>query len=417
MNTRLGSRQLNIVALLFAFSMLSYVDRTLMSIAGPGMIRDFRVSPAAMGTVYSAFILGYALFMIPGGHLSDRIGARRTLLWMGVGSAVFTGMTVLGGSPGLGALIGVIPALFAIRFLLGVVTAPLYPACARVNARWIPVVYHGRVQGLVIAGSSLGAAISPFVFTSIVERFQWRAPFLAAALATAALAALWYAYAHDAPVAHVQASPRAPAAWSRLFANRNLLLLTYAYGVLGYFQYIFFYWTYYYFGDVLHMSAADTARYTAFLFLTEGVMMPVGGFASDRLTRRFGPQVGRRMVPVAGLALGAALAAVGAVSTGFTAVLLLSLAFGLAGFCEGPFWAIIAEMGGEQVGGAGSILNTGAQIGGFFAPIATPWIAAWAGWKWGIYAACLIALSGVIAICLVRIRPEVRVEDRTSVPA
>jgi ACS family glucarate transporter-like MFS transporter len=415
MSTQLNARQLNMVALLFGFSMLSYVDRTLMSIAGPGMIREFGVSPPAMGSVYSAFILGYALFMIPGGHLSDRIGARRTLMWMGLWSAVFTGLTVLGGRPGLGALIGVIPALFAIRFLLGVVTAPLYPACARVNGSWIPVVYHGRVQGLIIAGSSLGAAISPFVFTSIVERFQWRAPFVAAAVATAALAAVWYWYARDTPPAHAESRPGPSNAWAGLFANRNLMLLTYAYGVLGYFQYIFFYWMYYYFGDVLHMSAADTTRYTAFLFLTEGAMMPLGGLASDQLTRRFGPQFGRRVVPVAGLAFGAVFTYVGAASAGLLAVICLSLAFGLAGFCEGPFWAIVTEIGGEQVGGAGSILNTGAQIGGFFAPIVTPWIAAWAGWKWGLYAGCLIALSGVIAVWLVRMRPEIPVQETASV--
>jgi ACS family glucarate transporter-like MFS transporter len=415
MSSRLNATQLNIVALLFGFSMLSYVDRTLMSIAGPGMIREFGVSTPAMGSVYSAFILGYALFMIPGGHLSDRIGARRTLMWMGLWSAVFTGLTILGGRPGLGSLIGVIPALFAIRFLLGVATAPLYPACARVNANWIPVVYHGRVQGLIIAGSALGAAISPFVFTAIVERFHWRAPFLAAALVTAALAAIWYWYARDAPSAHAEPRPQVSNTWAGLFANRNLMLLTYAYGALGYFQYIFFYWMYYYFGDVLHMSASDTTRYTAFLFLTEGAMMPFGGLASDQLTRRFGPQFGRRVVPVAGLALGAMFTYIGAASVGFTAVVCLSLAFGLAGLCEGPFWAIVTEIGGLQVGGAGSILNTGAQIGGFFAPTVTPWIATWAGWKWGLYAGCLIALSGVIAVLLVRIRPEVHVQETASV--
>jgi MFS family permease len=99
---------------------------------------------------------------------------------------------------------------------------------------------------------------------------------------------------------------------------------------------------------------------------------------------------------------------------GLTAVVCLSLAFGLAGFCEGPFWAIITEIGGQQVGSAGSILNTGAQIGGFFAPTVTPWIAAWAGWKWGLYAGCLIALSGVIAVLLVRIRPEIPVRETAS---
>src|ERR1035438_8343726 len=100
----LSVTQLLIVALMFGFSMISYFDRTIMSIAGPRMMSDFGVSPTAMGSVYSAFILGYALLMIPGGHLTDRLGPRRTLTLMGVGSAVFTGLTIIGGRPGLGAL-------------------------------------------------------------------------------------------------------------------------------------------------------------------------------------------------------------------------------------------------------------------------------------------------------------------------
>ena len=64
----LNTTQLTIIALLFGFSMISYFDRTIMSIAGPEMIRDFGISPTAMGSVYSAFVLGYALLMIPGGQ-------------------------------------------------------------------------------------------------------------------------------------------------------------------------------------------------------------------------------------------------------------------------------------------------------------------------------------------------------------
>src|SRR5580693_8684866 len=98
---RLNSRQFTIIGFLFGFSMISYFDRTIMSIAGPQMIRDFGISPTAMGSVYSAFVLGYALLMIPGGQLSDRMGPRRTLMLMGMLSAGFTGLTVLAGKPGL----------------------------------------------------------------------------------------------------------------------------------------------------------------------------------------------------------------------------------------------------------------------------------------------------------------------------
>jgi ACS family glucarate transporter-like MFS transporter len=413
----LRNAQLLIVALLFGFSMASYFDRTIMAIAGPQLMLDFGVSPTAMGSVYSAFILGYALTMIPGGLLTDRLGPRRALTLMGMGSAIFTGLTIVGGRPDLGVLIGVVPALFAIRFGLGVVTAPLYPAAARIGAHWIPVVRHGQVQGLIIAGSSFGAAISPLLFAWIAARFGGRAPFLVAALATAALAAFWYLYARDYPSGadHFEVPGRARPAqpWGALFRDRNLLLITYAYSALGYFQYIFFYWMYYYFGQVLHLGEDRSARYTTILFLTEGSIMPLGGLVSDRLTRRYGPHVGRRMVPIAGLSLGAALLYFGTVSAGVTAVACFSLAFGFAASCEGPFWATVTEIAGERVGGASSILNTGAQVGGFFAPILTPLIASRIGWSWGLYGGALVALSGVIAVYFVNLRPLAK--DESSV--
>ena len=91
----LGITQLLIVTLLFSFSLVSYFDRTIMSIAGPQMMVDFGVSPTAMGSIYSAFILGYALTMIPGGLLTDRLGPRRTLTLTGIGSAVFIALTII----------------------------------------------------------------------------------------------------------------------------------------------------------------------------------------------------------------------------------------------------------------------------------------------------------------------------------
>ena len=160
----MNSSRFIITVLLFAFSAMSYFDRTIMSIAGPALIQEFQISPTEMGSVYSAFILGYAILMIPGGWLTDRLGPRRTLLIMGASSAVLTGMTFFGAKPGLGSIFGIVPAMFLIRLVLGFVTAPLYPACARTTANWIPLTQHARVQGFVIAGSSVGAAVSPVVF-------------------------------------------------------------------------------------------------------------------------------------------------------------------------------------------------------------------------------------------------------------
>jgi MFS family permease len=420
----LDSSRWLIVTLLCSFSLLSYLDRTVISIAGPRIITEFGISPASMGVVYSAFTLGYGLFMIPGGHLVDRFGPWRTLTVMGIASALFTGFVAIKGGAVLGVVIGIVPVLFAIRFGLGVATAPLYPACARMTANWIPVVYHGRVQGLIIAGSSFGAAISPLLFNQVEIRFSWRFPFVVAAFATAAVALFWFWHARDYPRSRKASdslqTAKAVRSWGTLFRNRNLLLITYAYGTLGYFQYIFFYWMYYYFEKVLHLPEGVSARYTALVFVAEGLIMPSGGLLSDRLTKLYGAQLGRRIVPIAGLSLGALFLYVGTRRVGLTAVICLALACGLAACCEGPFWATVTDIAREQVGGASSILNTGAQIGGLFAPVLTPLIAGRLGWHWALYAGCLLALSGVIAVFAVSLPHPISnvkdVEERETVP-
>src|SRR5437773_6555348 len=95
------TKQALLVALMFALSVISYFDRTIMSIAGPEIIKEFGIQPTQMGWVYSSFVLGYAIFMIPGGSLADRLGPGNTLALMGLASALFTALTPLGAHPAL----------------------------------------------------------------------------------------------------------------------------------------------------------------------------------------------------------------------------------------------------------------------------------------------------------------------------
>ena len=388
--------EIAIVGLMIACSVMSYFDRTIMSIAGPQIMKEFSLSETQMGSVYSAFILSYAIMMIPGGHVADRLGPRLTLLLMNLSAALFTGLTALGGKPGLGSVMGVVPALFAIRLGLGVGTAPLYPACARMSAQWISLEHQGRVQGLIIAGSSIGGAVSPMLFSWLIGLFQWRLSFVIAAVVTAGLAVPWFRSLRRETGDSVR--KRIPTAWRRLFTNRNLMLLTLAYLCLGYFQYIFFYWIYYYLGQIRKVGFSESARYTTIIFITMGIMMPLGGWISDRLTQSRGAGFGRRAVPMIGLSLGAVLLYAGTIVPGTAAaVLSLSLATGFASWCEGPFWASTIEVADKQVGAACGILNTGGNVGGFLAPIITPFIASRAGWSWGLYAGSLMAIVGVMA--------------------
>ena len=408
----LASAKFNIVVLMVLFSVVSYFDRTIMSVAGPGIIRDFGISETQMGLVYSAFLLGYALMMIPSGYLADRLGPRRALIWMGLGSALFTGLTATGTRPGFGSWIGVVPALVTIRFLMGLCTAPLYPSCGLMSANWFPVARRGLVWGLVAGGAGIGSALSPSLFSWMIPQYGWRKSFWLAGAVTGLLAMVWTWYARDRPsnlsAQTEQASvllgmklearkiPRPPVL-GKLLANRNVLLLATGYMTVGYFEYIFFFWIYYYFGEVRRISRAETSIYTTLIFLAWVVMTPFGGWLSDWLVKTRGKRIGRPIVPAVGMLLSAALLFVGTHLSNTAAVgASLALSFGLASCSDGPFWAATIDAGGEDVGAACGMLNTGSNIGGFLAPALTPFIASFAGWSSALLFGCLVATLGVV---------------------
>jgi ACS family glucarate transporter-like MFS transporter len=68
-----------ILALLFAISVITYVDRVNISVTARQMMPALGLTEVQMGEVFSAFVLGYALGQVPGGWLGDRWGPRLCL--------------------------------------------------------------------------------------------------------------------------------------------------------------------------------------------------------------------------------------------------------------------------------------------------------------------------------------------------
>src|SRR3954469_15219680 len=101
---------------MFVVSAIAYLDRVNISIAGQAIAKEFHLSNVQLGWVFSAFVLGYALFQAPGGRLADRIGPRKILavgvIWWGVFTTLITMLR-----PGTPALLTL---LIGIRFSLGI---------------------------------------------------------------------------------------------------------------------------------------------------------------------------------------------------------------------------------------------------------------------------------------------------------
>src|SRR5438874_3708303 len=79
-----------ILALLVAFSYLSWFNRVSMAVAYDERIKEqYGISEQAIGIVYSAFLLSYAICMTPGGWFIDRYGPRVALAVVGFGPPFF----------------------------------------------------------------------------------------------------------------------------------------------------------------------------------------------------------------------------------------------------------------------------------------------------------------------------------------
>src|SRR5437764_227205 len=82
-----------VLGFLCSLSLLTYLDRVCIMRVQENIQGDLGLSQQQMGYVFSAFLLGYALFEVPGGRLGDFWGARRVLTLFVIVWSLFTALT------------------------------------------------------------------------------------------------------------------------------------------------------------------------------------------------------------------------------------------------------------------------------------------------------------------------------------
>jgi ACS family glucarate transporter-like MFS transporter len=405
------------VGLLCATATASYLCRVNISIAGAQVMEELGLTQAQMGRVFSAFLLGYALFMVPGGVVADRWGARGVLELASWWWVVATALQVAVGWASLGgAATSALTTLMALRFLLGVGEAPTFPAAGRAVSQWIPPASQGRANGLVIAAIAVGSAIAPPLLSSVMVRWGWRAALGVSALPAVVVAVAWRMAA--TPVALVSGAPTSSTArvdGSHSLRSRDFVLLTISYALQGYVGYIFVFWFYLYLVQERHFDLLRGAFLSSLPWLLSIVSIPLGGLVSDRLSARYGLTLGRRAVPVCGLALAGAFLSLGARATnGYLAALYLALSTAFVLCVEGPFWATMMEIAGHRSGVGGGIMNMGSNVGGLISPALTPLLAEVIGWENALHTAAVLSL--VAAVLWLGIRPAAAVSTPSACP-
>jgi MFS family permease len=82
-----------VAALTVLVGMITYLDRTCISVAAPNIMKDLRLTQIQMSLVFGAFTMAYAIFEIPSGWWGDRAGTRRVLARIVTWWSTFTMLT------------------------------------------------------------------------------------------------------------------------------------------------------------------------------------------------------------------------------------------------------------------------------------------------------------------------------------
>ena len=395
----------------FVIAAVSYLDRNNVSIAASALQREFDLTNVQLGAVFSAFIMGYALTQPIAGRIADRFGASRVIavaiLWWSVFTALLPGIPA--GIP------GAMTILLAVRFLLGVGEAVIFPASNRLVASWIPSRERGLANGLIFAGVGVGGGVAPPLITSIMLSHSWRWAFWLCALIGLAAGALWMLIVRDSPAEQKNISPAEmayiesgrsghaadvgrPAGWREIVLNRQVAALTLSYFCFGYVAYIFFTWFFKYLSDVRGLNLKASALYATLPFVAMALASSLGGLISDKLVGLVGKRAAR--CGVAGISLLAASIFVWMatqVADARLAALVLAGGAGALYFAQSAYWAMSADIGGVSAGSVSGVMNMGAQIGGVMTAALTPVIANAYGWTASFAAAAMVCLIGAAA--------------------
>ena len=360
-----------VLILLTTLGIITFIDRINISVAGDSIMTDLNLTESQWGWVLSAFILSYSLFQIPLGQWGDRKGQRWVITFIVLWWSVFTGLT--------GAAGGFI-AMMAIRFMFGLGEAGAYPNMTGTIGRWFPKAETGKAQGFIWAASRFGGALAPITVIPMMAWLGWRVTFMAFGSLGIIWGLVWYLWYRDKPsevkgitqaeLAEIevnqstQSKEKVP--WGIITRSRQFWLILSMYWFYVWGSWFFFSWFPTFLERGRGFTKMELTYAVAVPFLMGVIGNIAGGYMSDKLSRKYGLKIGRRVLGVGGLAISSVLMFLGGFIPGKIQVfVLMSLCFGVMDLMLPSAWAICLDVGKKYAGAISGAMNTAGNLGGF----------------------------------------------------
>ena len=394
--------------MLFAFAFTGYVQRSSVSVAAERMMPELGLSQVQIGWLFTAFLVTYAVFQIPGALIGQVLGARRILTVIGIITVLASFLTAA--APWIAAAGILFITLLLARSLLGAAQAALFPITAGAIRFWFPVGAWASFQGLIVTGLWLGAATATPLIAWLMQGYGWQAALVITSLPSLLLVTLWYWYARDRPQDHPRVSAAelaelaanppddatAPLTLQRVLhvlADPQILRISASYFLMSMVFYLVYFWSFLYLVQERELSVLESGWLASLPFVVAALAAAAGGRLADHFRARFGDRIGMRIVPLVALPCAAVFLYLTVTAANpYWAVTALCLAFACVEVNEGSFWGATMRLAPSDTMAATAVLNTGGNLGGV---VATPIFATLsAGQGWG----AVFAMGAAVAV-------------------
>jgi MFS transporter, ACS family, D-galactonate transporter len=354
------------VSLLFLAILINYVDRGNLSIAAVPLMRDFGISPAAMGALLSAFFWSYSLLQIPAGYAVDRFGLKGAyagafLLWSLASAAI--------------GLAGSFRQILILRLLLGVGETVAHPASISFIRRNFSDEQQGLPTAIYLSGMQFGPAAGAFLGSAILVRTGWRLLFVLTGLVACAWLVPWIALAPREPTAKIEhpVTRARPLVWRALFATPlvpGILIGAFFY---SYYWYYCLTWLPSYLVMTRGFSFLRMGVFTAVPLTAMAIVSITASRVADRLIARVGrAMLIRKIFVVMGFLLGSSILVLPLVASAPAVMAALLCSLSGIGVASANYWALTQTISPRaMIGRIIGCQNTIANLAGICAPMLT----------------------------------------------
>lgn len=380
-----GKYRWTVVMLLFAVTVINYIDRSSIAFAANLIQSEFGLSSTQLGMVMGSFGIGYIISTLGGGIFVDRFGSK---IAMAATLALWT--FAIGWT---GAATG-FAMLYAARMALGLAEGPSFPIVEGTVTNWLPPEERATALSGVLVAVPVALAIGSPIVSSLIGTFGWRAMFYLLCVLGLVWLPFWLFLFANTPAEsglisdeerrvietkQTQAGERfkshtpTRSEWLQLLTNRTLLANYWAYFVFGYFLFFFMNWMPEFLRKSYQLDLSQVGYFAFLPWALAAVLLFFFGPWSDRILRRTKSLRKARSYQIAGTQMFAAISIlpVSVIDNLYVAMASITLAVGATLAANAAYYAIIADLVPRIAGTAMGVMTVFFAAAGFLAPVIT----------------------------------------------